>query len=109
MQRKVESRRYPRYRTNANAIVHLPGTAEPEPAGLLEEIGLGGCRIRTTTNFGVGRVLSLSLNIGQDPIRAIAKVLYEKDSLGPYVDTGLAFVSMDEGELERLRNSLPPR
>lgn len=106
LERQTESRRYDRVRLSAPAAVLSPGDADAVLRTRMEELGMGGCRLQCGVSLGVGRVVSLFLATEPEPVRAIAKVLYEsKNPQGGYV-AGMEFVCLGVEEFFRLRELL---
>jgi hypothetical protein len=61
---------------------------------LVRELSVGGCLLDAGDMMGVGRVVTLTLPLEGESVRAVAKVLYEYPDREGNFKSGAAFVGL---------------
>jgi len=104
-------RQYPRIPNDYALFVRKIDNGAAGVTAKTSQVGLGGCMFSSDLNLGVGTTLYLVMLVGQEPVEAKARVVYElRKERGGY-QIGVEFLEVaprDRSVLEKLFSEIPP-
>lgn len=98
----LDQRRHPRVPARLAATLSTPIMDGCAVTKMVRELSVGGCLLDAGDMMGVGRVVTLTLPLEGESVRAVAKVVYEyPDRQGNY-KSGAAFVALPPEDRQTL-------
>ena len=89
-------RRFPRIASNHSVLVTKLDDGAEE-FGITKTMALGGCSVISSEPFGVGRSVELLIAINREEvIKALGRVVYERQLDDGYTEVGVEFVHLND-------------
>ena len=104
-------RQYPRLPSDYALFVRKIDNGTPGLTSKTSQVGLGGLMFASDLNLGVGSTLYLVMLVGQEPVEAKARVVYELSRDRGGYQIGVEFVEVaprDLSVLEKLFRQISP-
>ena len=104
-----ERRRFPRFPLENDLTLRRSGGDGPGVPAHTLDISAGGCRVVSEAPLAAGTEVELVISLGDRPIRALGRVVYEQPLRSARFQAGVEFLRLDPENRETLANLLRER
>lgn len=98
----VSRRKYPRIPSKNAVLIKLLGDERCEGFVRTEVVGLGGCMFYSDQPFDTGSYLDVLIAVHATVVKALCKVVYQKDAPEGRFETGVEFVQISDTDRKLL-------